>query len=173
MKRQFSLETTLFRRLAMASMMLIIGAGAAVAVPTTGHPQVPLKGTIQADEVHNHTSATTAVITGSGTGIASHLGKFSLTYSLDANLAALTETGSGTLIAANGDSIYVTITGSAAPSAPGVLAVNEVWTITGGTGRFAGARGSFAMDRQDYYLEVPIVTSGSFVGTIQVEGAGR
>lgn len=156
--------------LPMAAMILT----AALAVPAAAQKQVPFKGTIQADEIHTHISATTAVITGSGTGIATHVGKFSLTYALTANFATLTETGSATLIAANGDSIYATIAGSAELTAtPGVLSVTETWTVTGGTGRFAGAQGTFIVERLDFFLGVPPFTSGSFLGTITSPGAAH
>ena len=153
--------------LPMAAMILT----ATLAVPAAAQQQVPFKGTMQADEIHTHFPPTTALITGSGAGIATHVGKFSLTYVLTANLAALTETGSATLIAANGDSIYTTIAGSGEPTdTPGVISITEINTITGGTGRFAGAQGSFIVERLDYFLGVPIFTSGSFLGTITSPG---
>ena len=84
---------------------------------------------------------------GSTTGIASHFGQFSFTYQLTATLANGTATGSGHLIAANGDSVYTTITGSADLTTPGLASITEIDTITGGTGRFAGAQGSFTVER--------------------------
>jgi hypothetical protein len=154
--------------LPMAALILT----AAIAIPAAAQHQVPFKGTMQADEIHTHTSPTTAVITGSGTGIATHVGKFSLTYVLTAS-AGLNDTGSATLVAANGDSIYLTIAGSAALTAPGVISVLETWTVTGGTGRFTGAQGSFIAERLDFFLEVPIFSSGTFLGTITSPGAAH
>jgi len=57
-------------------------------------------------------------------------------------------TGSAEWIAANRDSIYTTIVGQAELSdlPGGFLRVTETHTITGGTGRFAGAQGSFTVE---------------------------
>ena len=38
------------------------------------------------------------------------------------------------------------ITGQSTPTSPGVLSIVEVYTITGGTGRFAGATGTFTLE---------------------------
>jgi hypothetical protein len=71
------------------------------------------------------------------------------------------------LIAANGDSISATVAGSLDPTTtPDVFSVTEIDTITGGTGRFAGAKGSFTVER----LVNPVTgfTSGSFNGGISI-----
>jgi len=74
------------------------------------------------------------------------------------------------LIAANGDNVYTTIVGSAVPEAtPGVDSITEINTITGGTGRFAGAQGSFTVMR--LVTLATGFTSGSFNGTITPPGA--
>jgi hypothetical protein len=69
------------------------------------------------------------------------------------------------------DSIY-TITGSGEPTdTPDVIRITEINTITGGTGRFAGAQGSFTMER--LASVVTFFTSGSFHGTITSPGAAH
>jgi hypothetical protein len=73
--------------------------------------------------------------------------------------------GSYEFTAANGDTVYAEFTGIATPTAvPGVLYIEETATITGGTGRFAGATGSFTAER--LYDMVAGTTIGSFEGTI-------
>ena len=52
---------------------------------------------------------------------------------------------------------------------PGVLYIVETATITGGTGRFADATGSFTIER--YYDTAAGTTTGSFEGTISPPGA--
>jgi hypothetical protein len=47
----------------------------------------------------------------------------------------------------------------------------ETATITGGTGRFAGATGSFTTER--LFDTVTLTTTGSFEGTISSPGAGN
>jgi hypothetical protein len=81
-----------------------------------------------------------------------------------------TATGSAHLIAANGDSIYTTVAGSSEMTAtPGVNSITEINTITGGTGRFSGAQGSFTVER---LIDLATgFTSGSFHGMITSPGA--
>lgn len=72
--------------------------------------------------------------------------------------------------AANGDTLTAAFTGQSTPTAtPTVHAIEERATITGGTGRFASAVGSFTVER---VLDLTtLVTSGSFEGTISVPAA--
>jgi hypothetical protein len=51
---------------------------------------------------------------------------------------------------------------------PGVFYIEETATITGGTGRFAGASGSFTVER--LFDTVAGATSGSFDGSISTHG---
>ena len=91
---------------------------------------------------------------------------------LTVTLATATATGSGHLIAANGDSIYTTIAGTLEMTpTPGVASITEINTITGGTGRFAGAQGSFTVERLVNLATG--FTSGSFHGTITSPGAAN
>jgi hypothetical protein len=97
--------------------------------------------------------------------------KFSFTYQLTVTLASGTAIGSGQLIAANGDSIDTTITGSSDLTTPGLARITEIDTITGGTGRFAGAQGSFTVER--LVVQATGFTSGSFHGTITSPGTAH
>jgi hypothetical protein len=73
--------------------------------------------------------------------------------------------GSAHFIAANGDSIFTEIIGQGNPIEGSDFSfIVETNTITGGTGRFAGATGSFTVER--LLNRVTGVTSGSFEGTI-------
>ena len=51
--------------------------------------------------------------------------------------------GTATFTAANGDEIYTSFTGTSTPAEQGMLNVVMTHTITGGTGRFQNATGSF------------------------------
>lgn len=106
-------------------------------------------------------------------GTASHCGKVDATQSrlqdVNCNLsfttAILTTSIAGQLAAANGDLIYYTgndeinvynlLTGSGPTGT-----ITGVWSITGGTGRFAGATGSFTINGPVYFA----TTSFSFTG---------
>jgi len=163
------MKTTIY--LPMTAMLLT----AALAVPAAAENHVPFKGSLQGHEIDTPQGGpppTTLIVDGSATGIATHLGRFSFTYQLTVNLATGTATGSARLIAANGDSVYTTVAGSSELTAtPGVVSITEINTIIGGTGRFAGAQGSFTVER---LLDlVTGFTSGSFHGTITSPGAAH
>jgi hypothetical protein len=152
--------------LTVAAMLLT----AALAVPAAAQKHVPFKGSLQGQETD--TPPGSGMVDGSTTGIATLVGQFSFSYQLTVNLANGTSTGSARLIAANGDSVNTTITGSSELTAtPGVLSITEINTITGGTGRFASAQGSFIVERL-VNLGTGF-TSGSLHGTITSPGAAH
>ena len=155
--------------LPMAAMIVM----AALSIPAAAQNQVPFKGAMQGNDVDTPgPSPGTVVVTTSGTGVATHLGQFSFNQMNTVNHAAMAATGSCHWVAANGDTIDTTLTGSAEPTAtPGVIAITEVHTIIGGTGRFAGAQGSFIVER--LASGVTFLTSGSFHGTITSPGAAH
>jgi len=108
--------------------------------------QITFSGAIQGREIDTPPHPNTPSAYGSTTGIATHVGQLSFTYDLTVGNGK--GTGSGHLIAANGDSIYTTIAGSfALTSTADVASITEMNTITGGTGRFVGAQGSFIVKR--------------------------
>ena len=99
------------------------------------------------------------------TGNATQLGQFTLAIPHTVNRSTRTAIGSYQFTAANGDTLTADFTGKATPTAtPGVLYIEETATITGGTGRFAGATGSFTCER--LYNTTTGTTTGSFEGTI-------
>jgi len=106
------------------------------------------------------------------TGTGTHLGQFSLAQVLTVNLANHTAIGSARWIAGNGDYIDTTVVSAAEPAdIPDLLKITEINTITGGTGRFTGAEGSFTVER--LHNLVTSATFGSFHGTITSTGAAR
>ncbi len=98
-----------------------------------------------------------------GTGNATHLGRFTTTFLFQVDLS--TSIGSGTFVlrAANGDQVLGTETGQATVMG-GVASIVENAIITGGTGRFTGATGSFTIERT--LVQATGISSGSFTGTI-------
>ncbi len=116
------------------------------------------------------------LVNGTVTGIATHLGRFTMHYNVTVNdpLAAISPSaGSAELTAANGDVIFTTIIGQGVPAdgMPGFAHITEHNTITGGTGRFAGAQGSFTVDR---FVELATgITSGVSQGAITSPGAAH
>jgi hypothetical protein len=93
---------------------------------------------------------TTLRINGSETGTATHLGRFSATSEDVVNLATRTNTGVFNFVAANGDELFTRTTGREDEFVPpNISHVTLVATITGGTGRFAAASGTFTIHRID------------------------
>ena len=137
---------------------------AALADPGAAGKAVPFKGTIQAVET-SVVQFPTLFVEASGAGNATHLGRFTVTYEFDVNLLTFAGIGSAHFIAANGDSIFTEIIGQGTVPDP-VSVIVETHTITGGTDRFAGATGSFTLER--LLNTATGVTSGSFDGTIVI-----
>ena len=114
----------------------------------------------------------TLQVTGSGEGTATALGRFSLATTTVVDLATSQGTGTFTFTAANGDQLFTTTTGGeSAFVPPNISYVTQVATIVGGTGRFAGASGTFTM-RQVGVIDFATGTStgtGSFEGRIDLK----
>ena len=126
----------------------------------------PFRGSIQAVETYNP-QFPALFVDSSGSGTATYLGRFTVTSEFEVNLLTLAGSGSAHFIAANGDSLFTELTGQASPTGnPDVLSIVETYTITGGTGRWAAATGSFTAER--LLDSVTGVTSGSFDGTIVI-----
>jgi len=92
--------------LPMAAVLLIAaftGSAAAAEKP------VPFSGSLQALEhsVFQGPPPGTLLVDASGSGIATHLGRFTLTWTFIVNLADGTGSGPVTFIAANGDTIFI------------------------------------------------------------------
>jgi hypothetical protein len=134
--------------------------------PKTEEQAVPFHGTIQAIEIAE-VQFPKLFVDGGGSGTATHLGHFTVVYEVEVDFLAHSTVGSSIFTAANGDNVFTDIIGSGTPTEnPDVHTVVEVHTITGGTGRFEGATGSFI---RTFSLNlVTGVSSGSFDGTLVV-----
>ena len=81
-----------------------------------------------------------------GKGNATHLGASSFEAITNVKVtppAPFAVSGTRTLTAANGDQLFTKFTGISTPLSPGVSRANLHDVITGGTGRFQAASGSF------------------------------
>jgi hypothetical protein len=144
--------------LALGLLFLMGLSGAAAA-----EEQVPFKGRLEGVVTITPAPPVLEVlIEASGNG--THLGKFTLVVPHRVNPATRTGTGTYEFTAANGDMLYADFTGSGTLVAPGVLHLVETATITGGSGRFADATGSFTCERT--FDMARGTTTGSFDGTI-------
>ena len=141
-----------------------------LASPVTAGEQAPLEGKFKGDVTVTPLTPPFVSVDVEATGKATLLGKFTLDIPHVVNRATRTAIGSYVFTAANGDKLTADFTGTAAPTAtPGVLYIEETATITGGTGRFAGATGSFVTER--LFNTITKRTAGSFAGTISAPGS--
>ena len=110
---------------------------------------VPFKGVVTGEAVSTPATPPLVWVNFSGSGNASHLGEFTATASYFLNPSIfptqLTVTaGVFTFTAANGDEIHGIFGGQGQFTAdPNIITLEASATITGGTGRFAGATGGF------------------------------
>jgi hypothetical protein len=172
--------------LPIAAMILTAALANPAAAQTSCAGSGPgcFKGTFQGQDAHDILlpGATTVSIRTTAAGSGAHLGQFSLFREITGNLVNFSAAGSAQWIAANGDSIYTTLDGQAELSDefPGSLLVTETHHITGGTGRFTRAQGSFTVVLL-HKLAVSGVAggiethdiSGWFHGTISFRGAAH
>lgn len=105
------------------------------------------------------------------TGQATQLGQFDMVIETVVDFGTRPVTGEGTVTftAANGDTLVADITGFSALVEPGLVLITEAAVIDPdrSTGRFAGATGTFTIERlADAATGVTGVTAGSFEGTI-------
>jgi hypothetical protein len=153
----------------LVTMMMLT---AALARPEAARRQVPLRGAIfgQEVDVFQGPPPGTLAVDGSATVIATHLGRCTFTWNVTVDAADGSSSGFSQFTAANGDTLYATILGQGEPTeTPGINRIVEINTITGGTGRFARAKGSFTMER---LVDLGTgLTAGSFHGTITSPGA--
>jgi len=146
----------------IALLLVIVLTSSSFAAPEAAERQLPFKGSIEALETYEVDFPLMSVAA-SGAGTATYLGRFAVSYTVE-EVNLLTNAGTGEAIqfvAANGDSLFAEGLGQATETGiPGVFNVVEHYTITGGTGRFAGASGNITTDR------IVDITTGITSGTI-------
>jgi len=159
----------------MKTMSLIAATFLTVALssPAVNAGRVSFNGTWEANEVSTPFGDPSIGFfsNGQGTLTSTELGPLALYLTVLVDLDTLYGVERARLIDANGDSIFVCATGQAVPVTedPPVFHITETDIVTGGTGRYAGARGSFGVDRT-----IDLSTgdsSGTFNGAIIVRGA--
>ena len=134
------------------------------ASPAVASEQVPFNGSWVSHETYD-VQFPVMFVHGTATGYATRIGRYTATYEEQVDLLTGSSVGAITVVAANGDVIFATQTGQGDPTPdPDIFSIVEVSNVTGGTGRFAGATGTFTIERL-----VSLSTgdsSGSFSGTI-------
>jgi hypothetical protein len=154
--------------LPMAAMFLT----AVLAGPAAAENQVPFKGRLEGVVSITPIDAQFSFVRINGTGNATHLGLFRVEIPHLVDRQARTGIGTYVFTAANGDMLTADFTGQATPTVtPTVLSIVEIASITGGTGQFADASGSFIVTRS--FNVATGLTTGSFQGTISSPGADK
>jgi hypothetical protein len=151
-----------------ASFALAVVAVLGLARPVAAQVQAPFFGRFAGVDIGTPLVPPILSVQVTATGNATQLGNFKLTELHTVNTA--TGMGSGTFLftAANGDTVFGTISGKATFTPPNILAIAETAIITGGTGRYAGATGSFTVARLKN--TVTNATTATFKGTISSPG---
>ena len=152
-----------------ASLALAALAVLGLADPVGAGMQVPFKGDLNGVVTVSPPTPQGLPVVVNATGKATQLGQYTLAIPHLVDRAKMTATGTYQFVAANGDTLTASFSGkSTLTSTPGVLSIVEAATITGGTGRFAGATGSFTCMR--LFNTVTGTTAGSFNGAIAAPG---
>jgi len=135
---------------------------------------LPFKGTLEGRHI-SRTPVVPPVVFDrfEAEGQATHLGRFELVIEATVDFGSRPVTGAGTytFTAANGDKLVADHTGFSALVGPGVVLITEHAVVdpNRSTGRFAGAEGTFTVERlADAATGVGGVTVGTFEGTISL-----
>jgi len=152
-----------------AGLVLVVVAVLGLGGRAAAADQVPFHGTLEGDVTL--TPAPPLLLEDiDAMGTATQLGHFMLDVRLVVDPATRRAVGVYEFTSANGDTLYAEFIGQATPTEiPGVLYIEEMAVITGGTGRFAGATGSFIAKRWSNPIAGTMV--GSFEGTISAPGS--
>lgn len=150
-----------------------------ISAPTIAGETVSMKGSFKGNYTAALIQANPPVFSATGTayGTVNHLGKASITVSLNATLSdsdlpvPVPGTSFGTLTASNGDQIIGVYHWHTASTGPTTLSIIGTFTANSGTGRFAGANGEGT-----FTGSLDIITgdfSGSLDGDITSVGASH
>jgi hypothetical protein len=151
MKRRTPMKRIIKTRSIMLTIVLLLGA-----IPVAAHDRpFALNGTGVGEFITNEAGLPiSANVSGSGT--ATHLGLWTTTgtvhYGAPDENGLIPSSGEATIIAANGDKLYVLVQGKLNLAAG---TDSGTFTFVGGTGRFAGASGS-----ADFVVTVNPLTGG-------------
>jgi hypothetical protein len=157
---------------AFAMIFLIPMARTAFAAPAPHAPQtaqaipsqitrLSVRGIVHSTETYS-TAFPTRLVTANGWGDVSELGRFTVNYETEMNLLDLSANESAHFVGTNGNSIQAQGLGQAVEDqTPGIIQLVEIYTITGGSGRFADASGTLTMKR------VVNLATGSTAGTLE------
>ena len=181
MKRTFKLPLVMVVLVALSSGFAVhAAAGTPDHAGLAAADVLPFKGTLEGVHISRKPLDPPFVLDRfEAEGQATQLGRLELVIEATVNFGARPVTGAGTytFTAANGDRLVADHTGFSALVRPGVVLITEHAVIdpNRSTGRFAGAEGTFTVERlADAATGVGGLTVGTFEGAISLPGlAGR
>lgn len=163
--------------IAALAALAVMALAPATALGAQGGTDRPYKVGISGTTVVTNTSQTEGIVDFEGTARGTHIGQGTIEAT-----GTVVATGSGqptfnysaisTITAANGDQLVSSDVGiGTVDPVDGSAVINITSTITGGTGRFAGASGSFTGTISNVVTagQIPVVTydtTASLLGTI-------
>ena len=147
---------------------LVVGLVAAfavslVSVASAVAAETPFKGTLTALET-NQLVFPILSVNRDATGTATYLGKYTEHATFQVDVRTGSATGTATFTAANGDTLTASVVGQGTVTGPTTRSIVEVYTVTGGTGRFADATGTFTL--HSTVTQATGVSSGTLNGAI-------
>ena len=155
------------RRLLFFAVVAAFAVSLASIVPSAVAAETPFKGTANAVETGTIVfpgGVPTVLLDREGTGTATQLGKYTSHLTAQINVTTGHATGVATFTAANGDTLTASVVGQGTVTGPTTRSIVEVYTITGGTGRFADATGTFTLEI--IVTQATGVSTGTFSGVI-------
>jgi hypothetical protein len=132
------------RHLRLIGLVVAFAVSLASVAVSAVAAETPFKGTVNAVET-GQVVFPSRFLDREGTGTATYLGRYTEHVVMLINIPTLSSMGAATFTAANGDTLTAGVVGQAMRTGPTVLSIVEVYTITGGTGRFADATGTFTL----------------------------
>jgi hypothetical protein len=160
----------IFRRLSMRVLRLVFAllvVSMVVTAPTSGANSVPFKGswtgvTISADP----TNFPVVAVVSAGTGQLTHLGNYEMISPHTSNVITGETIGDQIFTAANGDTLTAFCEGFPTFQPDGTVAGGLDCEITGGTGRFEGASGSYVF----FLVASPLPDGSGFATEAEITG---
>ncbi len=139
----------------------------AIAATAFAGDLVPFRGTWSGATISADLSQFPIVfVVASGTGQLTHLGNFTMVSPHYNNVFDFTLWGQQIFTAADGSVVYATFSGQLTPNADGSLSGTIPCVITGGTGRFDGATGTY-----DFAIVArPLPNGAGFASTATFDG---
>ena len=162
MKTKMSLKMTLSAGVALLAIALTSRGASDKSLISEPHLNVTGALHGQETDLFQGPGPDKILVDGHISGLATHWGTFEMTYKVTVKLPEGSSIGTAQLRLSNGDTIFTKIAGSgrAFEDVPTLNNIIEVNTIEGGTGQFAGAKGTLVIDR---LVDLP---TGSSEGSI-------